>query len=167
MQRQEFFSFKISPALMLSSCDSDCCTGFGLVVGFVGHWIVLFINDYTVHMHALLFHNLLHHSWLLAVLSQTHFKVFGSDHRVILLTCGSAYTTLLSTDGKTPHPRVSQLFFMYVALRDWLLCVYVAVGHWCLTLFGHIGPGLMSLDVSQPLSSVELAQHCHHPLLHP
>jgi hypothetical protein len=132
--KARMFPFKISAALLLSSCDSDCCAGFGLVVGFIEHWIVLFINNYTVHMYALLFHNLLHHSWLLAVLSQTHSEVFGSDCRYILLTYCSLYTTLLWTYGKTLHPRVSQLLCMYVAFRDWLLCAYVAVRHWCFRL---------------------------------
>jgi hypothetical protein len=39
------------------------------------------MNNYTVYIYTLLFHNLSHHSWLLALLSQAYHKVCNSDKR--------------------------------------------------------------------------------------
>jgi hypothetical protein len=56
-------------------------TGFGFMIGFIGHWIVLFTDNYTVYNYALSFCNLVHYSCLLALSSQTCCQVSGCDNR--------------------------------------------------------------------------------------
>jgi hypothetical protein len=101
-------------------------TGFGLITGFIGHWVVLFTNNYRAYKYSMLFRNPLYHFWLVPS---------GSDNRDssvgLQVLCISLCWGLIRKH--CPQQILDCCVCTWLS-RDWLWCTYLAAGDQCLML---------------------------------